>query len=428
MNIFRFSRFFFKGLNRNFRLIRYGDVPDVYKLKVHMDRYAFYDGSVKGFLLGAKELGRHVFRPLIKVYKVPETPVVYCGPTKNNEREFEFFSSLVSREISLLDYKRYHNLSFVESVELRKTRSERGLSCLIFLFCLVYMTRLRACPITLKYLVVYSKVYLQVFSSFRRSGVCPQAVVVANDHTDFPVATSMVMQLFKIPVVYVQHAEVSESFPPLDFDVSILRNVRSLDIYKRVGDIVGDVFVLPRNEKATTFERIFEKPAQKVPVVVYLSSIFNAKEVERCVSLLQRNPNVNEVFLKPHPRGDLGYLRELEGVAVSESTPDFYHVAVVPNSSVVVELLEKGIPVFQYFGLDDINRDYYGFVNDQIAPEVVQSELSTQFWTTNFFDDNWKVRFAAFSPSVDAGWQRKLPGFFSRMSAILLDKVKGGDI
>lgn len=427
MNVFKFSRLFFKGLRRNFKIIRYGDVPEVYKVKVHMDRYAFCDGSFKGLFMGMKELGRHLFRPLIKIYEIPETPVLYCGPTKNNEREFEFFSSYISREISVLDYERGHNLSFVEAGELRKTRAEFALSCMVFLFCLVYMARVRMGPMALKYLIVYSKVYLQVFSSFRRFRKWPRVMVVANDHTDFPVATSMVMQLFRIPVVYVQHAEVSESFPPLDFDVSILRNERSLEVYRRVGMIAGDVFVLPRNAKASNFERIFEKPSEKVPIVIYLSSIFNANEVERCVTLLQSNPWATEVVLKPHPRGDLGSLRGLEGVSVAESTPDFYHVAVVPNSSVVVELLENGIPVFQYFGLDDISRDYYRFVGDRIAPEVVESELSSQFWTTHFFDENWKVRFAAFSPSVDDSWQQQLPAFFSRMSEILSDTDKGGD-
>lgn len=420
MSLAKLTSLFFDGLNRNFKIIRYGDVPNVYKSDVHQERYGFAGPGIKGYLLSIKELARHLLRPTLKIYTMPSSGVLYCGGSANNEREFLFFSQLISdNRMSIPGYERNHNLSFVPSQELRKTLGERLLSLLLLFYCCLYLSRIKLGPTALKYLIVYAKVFAQVFSSVRRQSVSAGVAVVANDHTDFPVVASMVMKYFSVPVVYVQHAEISRYFPPLDFDVSILRNHKTLDRYREIGEISGEVFIIPRREKDESFDRIFRARSSKTAVVIYLSSVFDVTELRKCVAVLQKNSDVLSVGVKPHPRSDCETLRCMPGVSVYDSIPPVEHVAIAPNSSVVVELLERGVPVFQYFKLDDVGSDYYGFVEEGIACAVTADELATRFWQTDFYGDEWAGRFAQFSPSVDESWRESVPVLVSRIERFL---------
>ncbi len=82
--------------------------------------------------------------------------------------------------------------------------------------------------------VAYSKAALMFARSFAApDAVSPRAIVQANDHSPARVALSMVAKALGIPRIYVQHAEVSPAFPPLDMDHAVLRNARSLATYPR---------------------------------------------------------------------------------------------------------------------------------------------------------------------------------------------------
>ena len=96
MNIFRLIYFYFKGLNRNFKIINYGDVPSIYNSSAILERYAFADGSVKSYFLSVFEMAVHLLRGSQKIYVLPCSKLAYCGGSKNNEREFSFFASIMS--------------------------------------------------------------------------------------------------------------------------------------------------------------------------------------------------------------------------------------------------------------------------------------------------------------------------------------------
>lgn len=419
MNLFLFCRFFLKGLRRNFKIIRYGDVPDVYKNSAVMDRYKFAKPGFNGQLRSLRELAKHLLRRQIKVYKIPDCGVIYCGGSVNNEREFSFLSGLLEADSRVPPYDRQQNLSFVQAAEYKKTSCEMFVSVLVFFLSLLYFSRIRLGPVSLKYLLTYGKIFLQVYTSIRRHPNRIRALVVANDHTDFPVAASMVMQLFRVPVVYVQHAEVSGAFPPLDFSISVLRNKKSLEMYRRCGDVVGDTFIIPRREKLDVFKRVTEPWSHNAHVVVYLSSVYEEEAVQRCIEALQQNANVLDVGIKPHPRANHEFLHSVRGVSIYDTIPAHEHVAVVPNSSVLIELLEQGVPVFQLFELDEVDRDYYGFVKEGIAPEVFIEDLRKPFWVSSFYDEQWVSRFAAYSPAVDDSWRASVPALVARMEVLL---------
>lgn len=419
MNLIRLTILFFKGLERNFKIIRYGDVPAVYNSPVLLERYAFADGSFRGYVLSIRELAKHLLRRSVKIYSIPDSGVMFCGGSRNNEREFEFLTRLISGQGSCARYEQTLNLSFVDATEKIKLISDKLLSIAFFLFCICYLFRIKLGPISLKYLIAYSKIFLQVVSSYQRYPLRTRLMVVANDHTDFPVATAMVMQYYRVPVVYLQHAEVSSSFPPLDFDISILRNEKSRDKYAAIGKVRGDIFIVPRAQSSNIQHVCRVKEQERAAVVLYLSSVYMFSEVEKCISTLLSNKRVTTVGIKPHPRADLELLKGLGGVSIYSDIPEFDHVAIVPNSSVSVELFEKGIPVFQYFELDDVEPDYYGFVRDGIARQVSLGDLVDAFWITDFYGADWLYRFRKYSPAADDSWRTSLPVLIEKIDSHL---------
>jgi hypothetical protein len=414
MNLIALVRTFYKGLGRIFKIINYGDVPLIYNNPIYMEKYAFASRSLVGYWKSVAELGREMLRPTLKIYSIPSGAIIFCGGSSNNEREFHFFSSLLA-ERQCPGYSRESNLSFVPARQLKKSMVEYLFSLLFMVLGCFYMLRIKLCPISFKYLLFYTKIYFFLYSSLMRSEEKPRLLVVANDHTDFPVVASMLMQYFGIPVVYVQHAEISERFPALDFNVSILRNEVSREKYQAIGPIKGDVFVVPRSPKNHMFERVLRARSVTSPVVVYISSVYSESGLARCLSQLASNASVTSVSVKPHPRTDISSLNFGPDVTLVTSVPSFDHVAVVPNSSVVVELLEQGVPVYQLFDLDDIGHDYYSFVEKGVAPAISFEDLTGNFWGGNFYNDVWVERFSKFSPSIDPAWVAEL--------AVLLDKV-----
>nr|WP_298113594.1 hypothetical protein [uncultured Pseudomonas sp.] len=419
VNLPKLVFYFFKGLERNFKIIRYGDVPKIYESSMYLEKYAFADGRVLSYFSIVKELLRHLLRPVQKIYKIPNSDVLFCGGSSNNEKEFIFFSGLLSGNFPVASYSREKNLSFVLAHEKKKTLGELALAVLIFFLCGCYFFRIKMGPMSFKYLVVYSKIYLQVFCSFQRARQIPKLMVVANDHTDFPVAASMIMKYFGVQVAYVQHAEISEAFPPLDFDISILRNQKSLDKYRAIGCVSGDTFIIPRAEKHAAFKKITQGVRSPPQVILYLSSVFDPDAVRDCIELLSKNPGVAAVGIKHHPRASMSMLQECSGITIYEQVPQFSHIAIVPNSSVAIELLEQGVAVFQYFALDSIDADYYGLVEDSVTLAIARQDLLQSFWNTDFYDAAWLCRFTSYSPAVDESWRELVPTLTARVQAVL---------
>src|SRR5690625_438661 len=136
----------------------------------------------------------------------------------------------------------------------------------------------------------------------------------------------MVMKLQGVRRIYVQHAEVTKDFPALDYEISVLRNKKSLDTYAEIGKIVGSAYIIPREEKAASFEKITFVSPDKVKVVIYLSSTFLKDKVEEVVNLCQSNTGVESVAIKKHPRSQESDFEFLNGhLLVHGAVPEYDH-------------------------------------------------------------------------------------------------------
>ncbi|GGA40982.1 hypothetical protein [Pelagibacterium lentulum] len=313
------------------------------------------------------------------------------GRTSNNLREFAFFERLCAPlGIEILA----HNYAAAERRPPRRSAGETEaiLETILFDVRAFYAARKSVTASLVHQQILYSKSFFNFLLAFtEKDAVLPTALVLANDHSPVRVALSMVMKGLGVPRVYLQHAEVSECFPPLDFEHSILRNNRSLAVYERIAPVQGRTYVIARESTEPKIDALRRPRDGQVEVVIYPTSRVVSDALRDMLMRLKGNPNVSNVALKQHPGAakPLDAFLEGTGVALLKDFPTEDHIAIAGNSSVAVELIAKGIPVYQNFDFDPVESDYYGFVRDGLTREVKLEQLSGRFWTPYRDDKDW---------------------------------------
>ena len=196
------------------------------------------------------------------------------------------------------------------------------------------------------------------------------SLVQANDHWPTRVAVSTVMKSLGVPRLYLQHAQVSPAFPPLDYEFSVLYNERSLRTYRDIAPTNGKIFVIGR-ETADVPKAPLELDRQgPCDVVIYPTARVDMNGLKKVVQALLQNPGVHKVQIKRHPRANQVFPSDFSGLSVeiTDDHPAHDHVAIVGNSSVALELVSLGTPVYQCFEIDFVTRDYYAFVQSGLNP------------------------------------------------------------
>lgn len=350
----------------------------------------------KGLLLAIKQ---GFVRQKLVTYARPESLVLFFGATANNEREFYFFSGEV-KPLGI-DYSRAVNLSFADTRQYVERQEEVTCKLLLSYLAGMFTRKLECNSVVADVLLAYCKYFYRFFCFFlQEPKQLPRLAVVANDHSASAVAFSMVMKLFGVPRVYLQHAEVSPRFPALDFEYAILRNHHSARIYRGIKRPRGKVYIVSRQRAQSDFEKIFRLDVGRVAIVIYLTALFIPAQLLAVVEALRRNPNVSNVQVKFHPRTSPELQAAVASVTLAEQTPSFDHIAIVANSSIAIELLSAGIKVFQLFALDDIGADYYGFTARGLTPEISFSDLEQSFWQCPFYTESWKATMADYDPTL----------------------------
>lgn len=382
-----------------------------------------YTSIVATFNAGEKERACNDFIRMIKSrksapYNIPaNAKIVTYANTHNNKREIDFFKRTTQEwcDVDTVELSACERLPKKPiCAEIFSENFGKGLRTFLFKRTSISRSHIHQ-------LLSYTVAYCTVSEDFSQCASL-QGVVLANDHSPIPVALSMAAKHIKITRIYIQHAEVTPIFPALDFEYSILRNKKSERIYRSMGEPTGLVEVVDRSEKMIDIPEIqtsarFLVTSPRVKVGVYPSSVLDQSYLRRLVEALHSNDNIEQVFIKPHPAVDLSVLAEAFGVQLHASSPAEPHVAIVGNSSVSLELALSGHLVFQDFNLDEVGRDYYGFVRDGLTSEITLGLLTKQFWANRLLDHNYDNALIAYAgqDSVDQGDLQRKEFFFKKM-------------
>ena len=313
---------------------------------------------------------------------IREDSIVGYGYTANNRAEFRFLNALLDPTHSS---GRVVNICDSPYATLSGIHGELGD---LFMSSLKELLNDRASlPAGLVLQIRVLLVSLQSAASVMGS-LKPHGFVVANDHSPAPVAWAGVARAFGKRVMYLQHAHVHKGFPALDFDLSILRDRASRRAYSAIGPSQGRVVVLPRGG-VWGFRgpmEIAEKRQQVrhdsgAHVVFYPSSVFDEDYLFGAVEAQLSNPSTRRVSVKLHPNSKSSLLGTLPmGADLIESIPVDPHVAVCGNSSVVLDVLERGCLAYVDKRIDSLAPDYYGFVQAGLCDEVLSERAIGRWW------------------------------------------------
>lgn len=350
-------------------------------------------------------LRSELVRKSISKYSGSSLSVLYCGQTENNEKEFSFFTGCINSLPGTTPYTRDQNISYWLKERQQTTPEERTLVEMVCLCAAVVFMRFPSTEPVRTLLTDYTRKYIRfclfVVSSRTRP---PRLSVVANDHSPTQVAFSMAMRAFGIPRLYLQHASVSRYFPQLDFEYAVLRDQNSKEIYSKIGKSRGKVYVLPRSAEKGQYDELLRPLMNAESVVIYLSALYSDDSLREAIARLQTNTQVSSVYVKIHPRSMISEFKAIQDVVFTESFPTIDHVAIVPNSSVALELLRKGIRVYQLFCLDPIDTDYYGFVRRGLTIPITLDDLASTFWLSKPYLRDRVERLRSADPSQSDEW------------------------
>lgn len=409
----RFGECFTLGLARVAKPVQgnpnYADI-----LGKRVDRFMDGVGEVESDSLGrlvsrALENKRYFLNGLL-----PGGAVSY-GRSRNNRREFSFLQSFLERKG--LD-SRIFNAGFIQFSSNGRVRDDWPLMEVLAEALDAYEdSRRRLTAPTVFQLSNYTHAYLSWSKNLRNAAGVPRVMLFANDHSPNQVACSMVAKELGIPRIYIQHAEVTALFPALDFEIAILRNEASRGVYKQAGPVPAGSFSISRETKPFRVSAFSDAVSGRPVVGIYLTAQVEWAGVRLALDMARGNPEVRDVFVKPHP-GLPKHLvaQNCPDVRIEHEIPEIPHVAVVANSSVVIELLHRSIPVFQYYRMDSVPDDYYGFSRSGIAPEVTAEDLQQPFWKRFAADERWLSEFSRYDPQADANYPEQEEGLADMLS------------
>lgn len=212
----------------------------------------------------------------------------------------------------------------------------------------------------------YYEVYVRALRHYR-----PRAIIFANDHNDDARALLLAAHTCGVPTAYVQHASVSNYFPPLSFNLSLLEGQDALDKYRQCGPIRGRVELVGM-PKADTFlnQRNTEPQVRRVGIATNL--LDDSEAIQTTVAyLLQEFPTLVFTF-RAHPSDtrDFDFLGQYPQLQISdarrENVFEFLQkqdALVAADTSTHLEATLLNLASIYYrFGTNVITNDYYGYV------------------------------------------------------------------
>jgi hypothetical protein len=200
----------------------------------------------------------------------------------------------------------------------------------------------------------------------------PRAIIFANDHNTDPRALLLAARIKNIPTIYIQHASVSTSFPPLQFNLSLLEGQDAWDKYRQCGPIEGDVKLIGM-PKADRYLAAKNWQTTIRTVGICANIIDDQESIQETVQTLSRRFPDLEFTFRPHPGDQRVFNFDLApeaNVEFSEARtePAFEFLQkqdaiIAADSSIHLEATMLNILSLYYpFRPGTFIDDYYGYV------------------------------------------------------------------
>lgn len=213
----------------------------------------------------------------------------------------------------------------------------------------------------------------------------PKAIVLSNDHNSNIRVLLYVAKKINIKSIYIQHASVSQFFPPLEqFDLALLDGQYAKDTYSTIGPLSKELYLVGINKLDLSKRNIIDKGSEifstGTPCLgIALNPLYSEDKLLKLILILKKQ-NVN-IVIRIHPSqsstaseifNNFKEFRFRLSDPSLESSADFItsvDCVIAGNSGILLEtaVLNK---ISIYYDLDSIPYDYYGFISSGISIEM----------------------------------------------------------
>lgn len=240
----------------------------------------------------------------------------------------------------------------------------------------------------------------------------PSFIIMSNDHCVEQRSMLNAAIALDVPCIYIQHASVSEYFPPLRFSLSILEGEDSLRKYEKAGIVKGKVELIGMARFAPYAN--CRKPARVSPpksIAVCFNVYDSLLDLKRVADEIATS-FAAEIVLRPHP-GDTRDLTLLKTYDLSDSkVQDTFKFlsgidcVIAGDSSIHLEATMLNIPSIYFQFTQRQNRDYYGFIKNRLIPDTrTLSELIELLSDPDYLSQNHFERAKFYNSAIGEDYE-----------------------
>jgi hypothetical protein len=204
----------------------------------------------------------------------------------------------------------------------------------------------------------------------------PKAIVFSNDHIIESRSLLLAAIRLRVPTIYIQHASVSPSFPPLKFDLNLLEGLDAHEKYRSIGTIRGKVHLvgMPKFDSYLKFRKSV-KSIRSIGIPYNLNDDITILEL--LITALHKAFPDRTITIRKHPKDKSEISLRSRFQFLNESDPyvdsafDFLvsqDCIIAGNSSIHLESTLLNIPsIYFRMGNDSLVHDYYGYVHNGLV-------------------------------------------------------------
>ena len=248
------------------------------------------------------------------------------------------------------------------------------------------------------YLLIYGS-YIVFRSFFQKHPV--KAIVVANHYS--PKCTTFVKAARdeNIKTFYIQHAQVGENFPSLNFDYALLEGFDALEKYDSCGHSNTKVFLIGMPRIDPFISSINQKRKLR-QLGICVNSVDTYYKVENVIKKLKCDFPTLNLILRPHP-GDpdlkkwqetsskysLTYSNPLKEEAFAFLTK--VDAIIVGDSSIALEAALLNVyPI--YYDFPGLYLDYYTYIKNGLIDKHTNNYEDIRKWINELYQYKPDIR------------------------------------
>ena len=246
--------------------------------------------------------------------------------------------------------------------------------------------------------------YYKAFKKILEDNPHLKMIVFANDHITPCRCLIELAEKMQIKTLYVQHASVTERFPPLRFDYSFLDGMESYEKYRKIGNLRGEVFL----SGSPRFDAFYNQNKSKCYDIGIALNLMDSIEKVLDLCLYLREHYTKKIIVRPHPRMSNDRFDERffldYGISISDSKKDMSNVfisqikfLIANESGIHLDAAMMGIPSVLFNFSDNVILDWYSYIKTGLVKVCSSYDDVLSLLNSNYHQSPEAVRYYAAS-------------------------------